>query len=70
MSMMHSCAPVPSHDQTALIVGPQFPKVDRGFVQLSRAKLEALLYYGLKGLSPLAPGAHDVACLPTAGRPG
>jgi hypothetical protein len=24
----------------------------------------------LKRLIPLAPGAHDVACLPTAGRPG
>ena len=24
----------------------------------------------MKRLIPLAPGAHDVACLPTAGRPG
>ena len=26
--------------------------------------------YSLQRLIPLAPGAHDVACLPTTGRPG
>ena len=36
-----------------------------GYVNINRR----LMYSAIR-LIPLAPGAHDVACLPTAGRPG